>query len=152
MAKTFIRRLWNRIYEIHRSIFRTLVFILRRLEVWLPICRWNRLLSGFRIGFTAFTTPFLEQWKLFCVDWRYGCEDPGVNVYLPALKSGLRHSPFYFYNIGIYFAWIRGTVSKIRAKMFIRQHWKWVYGIGRCIFRTLEFFCVDWRYLCQDKG
>ena len=59
---------------------------------------------------------------------------------LPALKSGLNYLQFYFYNIGVHFAWIGGTVAKIRAKMFIRCHLYWVYGIGCSNFRTLEVF------------
>ena len=55
-----------------------------------------------------------------------------------ALKLSLQHSLFYFDNIGCYFASIRGTVVKIRAKTFIRMLYNWVYCISHSIFRTLE--------------
>ena len=35
----------------------------------------------FSIGFIAFTVLFLEHWRLFYVNWRYGCQDTGENIY-----------------------------------------------------------------------
>ena len=46
--------------------------------------------------FTAFSVLILEHLRLFCVNWKYGCQDTVEKVYLPALKLGLQHSTFYF--------------------------------------------------------
>ena len=69
---------------------------MRRLVVLLQRYSRKRLFVGFKIGLTAFEFLFLEHWMLFCVDWMYGCQDTGENIYLPALKLGLRHLQFYF--------------------------------------------------------
>ena len=85
-AKAFIIHLWNQINGIRCSIFKTLEVILRWLEVPLAKCGWNRLFSGFKHGLEAFAVLFLEHWRLFCVNWKYGCEDTGENVCLMVLK------------------------------------------------------------------
>ena len=71
--------------------------------------------------FTAFAVLFFKNWRLLCFDLRYSCQDTGKDIYLAALYLGLQHFPFYFYNIGGYFALIGGTVTKIRAKTFIQR-------------------------------
>ena len=85
-------------------MFRSLQLILRQLEVRLPRIGQKRLFACVEIGFTAFAVIFLEHWRLFCVDWKYGCQDTGEKVYSPAMKLGLLHLPFYFETIGSYFA------------------------------------------------
>ena len=60
------------------------------------------------------------------------------NIYSTAFKFGLRHSPFYFLNIGGYFASIEVTVAKIRTKEFNRRLLYGVFGIWCAIFKTLE--------------
>ena len=65
---------------ISHSIFRTLDVIVRRIEVRLPRYGQKRLFTAFEIVLIAFAFVFLEHWKLFCVDWRYGCQDMGKNV------------------------------------------------------------------------
>ena len=94
--KTSIHLLWNGVYGIHRSIFRTLEVILRQLEVRLPSYRRKHLFDCFEFGFTVFAILFLEHWKLYCIDWSHGCQDTGGIIYLPALKLSLRPLQFYF--------------------------------------------------------
>ena len=79
----------------------------------------EKLFAGLEIGFRAFIVLFLEHLMLFSFDFTYGCQVTGENLYWPALKSGLRHSPFYFWNIGGYFTLIGGTIAKIPSKTFI---------------------------------
>ena len=93
---TFFYRLWNWVYGIHHSIFRTLEVVLRRLEVWSPRHWRYNLFSGFQIGFTSFTVLFLEHWRLFCIDWSYGLPSTGENPHSPNLKMCLGHLTFYF--------------------------------------------------------
>ena len=95
-ANFFITRLQNWFYCIRCSIFRTLEVILRLLEVWLLRFGRKRLFACFEIVFSTFTVLFLAHRRLFWVYWRYVCPDTGENVYSLALKSGLRHWPFYF--------------------------------------------------------
>ena len=94
--KCLFAGLWNWVYGICHSIFRALEFISCRLEVRLPKYGRKRLFAGFENGFTVFLILILEQWNLFCVDWRYFCQATGENVYLPALNLCLLHSPLYF--------------------------------------------------------
>ena len=58
-----------------------------RLQRFVQKC----LLSGFEMVFTVYAVLFLEHWMLFSLDWRYGCEDKGENINMPALKLDLRH-------------------------------------------------------------
>ena len=97
-----------------------------------------RLFAGFETDITAFAVQFLEVWSLFWVDWRYRCKHTGENVYSPGSKPVLRHSQFYFQNIGGYFESIVGTVAIILAKMFIRRFRNRFYGICCSIFKTFE--------------
>ena len=76
----------NWVYIINSSNFRTLEFILRRLEVRLPRYKRKRLFAGFEIGFTVIAVLFFEHWRFICIDWRYFCQDTGENIYLQALK------------------------------------------------------------------
>ena len=69
---------------------------LRRLEVRWPLYWRKWLFLGLYIRFTTFTVLFLEHWRLFCVEWRYGCQDTGEKVYMLAFKTGLQYLPFYF--------------------------------------------------------
>ena len=46
----------------------------------------------FQIPCTSLSVLFSEHWRLFCVDWRYDCQDMSKIFYFPALKFGLRHS------------------------------------------------------------
>ena len=94
--KTFINRLWNQVYSIMRSIFRKLEVILRWLEVWLPIYKQNLLFVLFEIVCMALFVLFLEHWILFCVDWRYGCQDTGKIFTTLLLKSNIWDSLNYF--------------------------------------------------------
>ena len=74
----------------------------------------------------------------FYFDWRYDYQDICWNVHSLVLKLGLEHSPFYFYNIGRYFALIEGIVVKKRTKTIIWLLWNRVCNNGCYIFRTLE--------------
>ena len=120
------------------SIFITSEVILCRLEVWLLRYKQIIIFAGFEIGCKALSVLFLEHWMLFCVDLRYDCQHAYKIFYLPALKSGLLHYPFYFYNIAGYLVSIWGTDAKIRAKCLLRRFWNRIYGITSFIFRTLE--------------
>ena len=116
-------------------------------KIWVKpfICRLlNRV-----YGICSFN--FITLW-LLCVNWRYICRDSGDNVYQPALKIGLRHSPFYFQNIGGYFTLLEGTFAKIRAKLLLSG-----FEIGFKAFASLflehwRILCVNLRYGCQDEG
>ena len=68
--KPSIIRFLNRVYGINNYIFRTFDDILCRLEVWLRRYRLKYLFAGIEFGLTALAVQFLEQWRLFCVDWR----------------------------------------------------------------------------------
>ena len=80
LAKTFLL-LWNRLYYIRRSIFRTIEVILRWLEIQLPQYGDKRLFAGFEIGFTTIAVLFIEHWSFYLVDLRYCCQDTGKNFY-----------------------------------------------------------------------
>ena len=60
-AKYSIHRLWNLVYVIIRSIFRTLEIIFHRLEVRLPRCKQNSLFAGFEIKFTVLSVLFSQH-------------------------------------------------------------------------------------------
>ena len=49
-----------------------------------------------------------------------------------------------------FFVSIRGTVAKIRVKMCVRWLRNWCYGIRPSFFSTLEVFCIDRKYRCQN--
>ena len=78
--------------------------ILFRLEVQLRRSWRKHLFAGIEVGFTVIAVLLLEHWILFSIDLIYSFQDNfyGKNVYLLVLKSGLRHLPFYFWNIGSY--------------------------------------------------
>ena len=65
--------------------------MLRLLEVRLPSYKRKHIFAGFAITLTTYASLFLEHWRLFCVDWRYVCQDIGENIYYPAFKLGLLH-------------------------------------------------------------
>ena len=64
-AKSFIRGLYNWVYCISRSIFRTSEVILRRFGVRLPRYEQNCLNAGFKLGFATFAVLFLKHWRKF---------------------------------------------------------------------------------------
>ena len=136
--KVFICWPSNWFYCIHRSIFRTLENILCQLEVRLQRYRRKHLFDCFKIWFTVFAVLFLQHWGKFYVDWRYGWKDTGENDFSPAFKFSLQHLPFYFLNIGSYFASIGGTVANIRTKTLIHRHRNGVFCICCSIFRTFQ--------------
>ena len=57
--KTFIRRLLNCFYCIHRSLFRIFEVVLCQLEIRLQRYRRKGLFDGFEIRFTIFSVLFL---------------------------------------------------------------------------------------------
>ena len=93
--------------------------------------------AGFETGFTSFVVPLSGLWWLFCVNQMYRCQDTDKNVAMLSLKFVLRHSSFFFEHFGGYFASIRRSVAKIRAKTLIRWLWNWFYGISRSYLSTL---------------
>ena len=103
-VKAFIRQLLNWVFGIIPSIFRTLEMILLRLQARLTRYGQNLLFTNYEVRFTTLSVLFLEHWRLFYVYWRYGCQNTGKIIYSPALKLGLRHHYFYFFNIGCYFS------------------------------------------------
>ena len=119
----------------------------------MPKYKQKLLFASFKIWIIALSLLFLQHWRLFFIDWRYSFSDTGKTLYLPPLKLGLRHNPYYFYNIGGYFASIGEMFAKIRAKSFIHRLWNLFYVIVCSIFRTLEIISlVDWKYGFQDLG
>ena len=112
----------------------------------------KNLFAGFKIGFTAVDVLFLEHWKLFCIDWRYGCKDTGDNVYSPTLKLSVLYLPFTFKNIGGYFASIGFTVAKIRVKKFFAGYELVITIISVLSLERWRLICVNYRYVCQDTG
>ena len=129
--------------SLQRWQFRTLEVILCRLEVPLPRYGRNRLLSSFKIGFTAFAVLFLEHRRLFFIDWRYFCQDTGETVYYPALKLGLPHSPFFF-----------RTSEEILRRFEVRLQ----RYVGKHLFAGFEIvftpftvqFLEQWRLFCVN--
>ena len=83
-AKTFIRRLYNRFFGIRCSIFRTLEVIFSRSKVQLLSYEQKRSFACFESGFSSFAVLFLALCRLFCVDWRYSCQDTGENAHSPS--------------------------------------------------------------------
>ena len=112
----------------------------------------KNLLDGFEMVFTAFAVLLLEDWKLFCVDWSYGCHYTGDNIYFKALKLGLWHSPVYFQNIGGYFTLMRGMVAKICAKIFFAGFEIAFTSFVALFLECWMLFCINWRYFCKDIG
>ena len=66
------------------------------LEVRLQRYGRKRLFDRYIIEFMVLAILVLKHLRLFCVDWKYGCQNTGDNIYLPVFKLCLRHSPFYF--------------------------------------------------------
>ena len=151
-AKTFIRRLWNWVYDIRRSIFRPFVVILGWLEVRLRRYGRKLLFASFEIRFTALAVLFLEHSRLFCINWRYGCQDTIENVCLPALILVLRHLLFYFRTLEVILRRLEVQLPrKGRKRLFAG------FEIGFMAFAVLflehwRLFCVDRRYGCLDTG
>ena len=55
--------------------------------------RMKYLFTVFEMDFEEFEFLFLEYLRLFCINYKYGCEDTCKKVYSPALKLALRHLP-----------------------------------------------------------
>ena len=84
---------------------------MHQIDVQLPRYGQKHLFAGFEIGFMTFAVLFLEHCRLFCVHWRYLCQDTCENIDLPILQLGLRHLQFYILNIAGYFTSIGGTLA-----------------------------------------
>ena len=55
-----------------------------------------------------------------------------------------------FFEHGVYFPSIGGTIAKIQVKKFIRPLRNWVYYIPTSIFRQWRLIYVYQKYSCQD--
>ena len=102
--------------------------------------------------FTRFAVLLLEHWKLFSVDWRYGCQDTCENIYFTILQLFLRHLQFYFQNILCYFASIECTVAKIQAKKLLDGFEMVFTAFAVLLLEHWKLFCVDWIYGCHYTG
>ena len=76
LAKTFIRRLWNRFYGIRCCIFCILEVILILLKVSLPIYWRKRSFACFESGYTSHAV-FFALWRLFAF---IGCSVAKIHV------------------------------------------------------------------------
>ena len=149
-AKTFIRRIWNWVYGILRSIFLTLQVYLHRLKVLLPRYGWNCLFYSFEIGLTAFAVVFLEHWRLFCVDLRYGCQDTTKTVYFSALKLLYDICLSIFRTLEVILHQLDIRLPRYRRKCLLASFEIVFTEIAVLFLEHWWLFCFGWRYCCQD--
>ena len=86
-TKSFCR-LWNLVWHLP-FYFWNIGGNFALIECMVAKIRGKHILIGFEFGFTAFAVLFLEHWRLFWVDWSYGCQDTRETIYFPVLKSGI---------------------------------------------------------------
>ena len=125
--------------------------ILRQLNVLLKRYGQKRCFVGFEISFTAIS----------CFFGHFGDYFVWTDVPLPryarkcsslALKTVLRHLPFFFDHFTGYFASIRRIVAKIQAKTLLCQFWNCFTAFFVNIWALWWLFCVNLTYHCKDTG
>ena len=86
---------------------------------------------------------FLEYWRLFLVDWRYGCQYSRNIFFLSVLKLGLRHYLYYFQKIyEVILVRLKLRLTRCRQKILL-------YGLEIRFTALSVLFLEHWRFFCR---
>ena len=95
---------------------------------------------------------FLAHWMLFCVNWRYVCQHTGENVSLPALKLVYDIRRFIFSTLVVLLSRSDVRLTRYGLKGFFTGFQTDFTSFSIQLLALSRFFCVDWRYGCQNMS
>ena len=145
----FIRRRWNWVDGIRHSLFRTLEFILRWIEIRLPGYGRKRLFTNLKW--------VLWHLKFYFYDIRCYFALIGGTVAKILVKTFIRRCwnlvygihPFIFRTFDVILRWF-----EVRLPRYVRKTLFMCFEMGFAVFKVLFLehwmsFCVDWMYVLK---